>query len=92
MRLAIIICACVLASVIGKAHAGTEVIKTEQMSFEQCNELIRRMAGQLGVAPINVVETSIMRIVRFPTNDGSGESILVTCSKPDRKMIVNRSW
>ena len=71
---------------------GSEVIKTERMSFERCGEVIRRMAEQLGVAPINLVETSVLRMVRFPTNDGSGESILITCSKPDRKLVVSKSW
>ena len=71
---------------------GSEVIKTERMSFERCNEVIQRMAEQLGVAPINLVETSVLRMVRFPTNDGSGESILITCSKPDRKLVLSKSW
>ena len=70
----------------------SEVIKTERMSFERCNEVIQRMAEQLGVGPINLVETSVLRMVRFPTNDGSGESILITCSKPDRKLVVSKSW
>ena len=71
---------------------GSEVIKTERMSFERCGEVIRKMAEQLAVAPINLVETSVLRMVRFPTNDGSGESILITCSKPDRKLVVSKSW
>ena len=71
---------------------GTEVIKTERMSFERCNEVIQQMAEQIGVAPINLVETSVLRMVRFPTNDGSGESILITCSKPDRKLVLSKSW
>ena len=71
---------------------GSEVIQTERMSFERCGEVIRRMAEQLAVAPINLVETSVLRMVRFPTNDGSGESILITCSKPDRKLVISKSW
>ena len=70
----------------------SEVIETERMSFERCTEVIQRMAEQIGLAPINLVETSVLRMVRFPTNDGSGESILVTCSKPDRKLVISKSW
>lgn len=58
------------------------------MSFENCLELIRATAQQLGVAPINIVETSDVRIVRFITIDGS---VLVTCSRLDRKIIVTKS-
>ena len=70
----------------------SEVIETERMSFERCNEVIQRMAEQIGLAPINLVDTSVLRMVRFPTNDGSGESILITCSKPDRKLVISKSW
>jgi len=44
--------------------------------------------SQYGVAPINVVETSDVRIVRFLTSDGS---VLISCSRPDRKMVVTIS-
>jgi hypothetical protein len=62
------------------------------MSFDKCVATIQLTANRLGIAPINVVETTILRIVRFKTNDGSGKSLLVTCSKPDRKMVINESW
>ncbi len=58
---------------------------TKSMSFEACLETIRQMATTLGIAPTNVVETSILRMVRLPAADGS---LLVTCSKPDQKMIL----
>mgnify|MGYP006440601379 CR=1 len=58
------------------------------MSFENCLELVRATAQQLDVAPINIVETSDVRIVRFITIDGS---VLVTCSRLDRKIIVTKS-
>jgi hypothetical protein len=61
------------------------------MAFESCLLLIRKTAAKLGVAPTNIVETDILRVVRFPTNDGSGQSILVTCSKPDEKLVINLS-
>lgn len=61
---------------------------SKSMSFEECLQTIQRTASQLGVAPINIVETTEMRMVRFPTRDGS---VLVTCSRPDRKMVMTVS-
>ena len=58
------------------------------MPFDQCLATIRNVASQLGVAPINIVETNDLRIVRFPTSDGS---VLVSCSKPDSKMVMTKS-
>ena len=61
---------------------------SKAMSFEDCLKVIRDTATSLGVAPINIAETSELRMVRFPTADGS---VLVTCSKPDRKMVMTVS-
>jgi hypothetical protein len=36
-----------------------------------------------------VVETNILRIVRFNGSDGG--SVLVTCSRPDQKMVITQS-
>lgn len=74
------------------ALAGTRVLKKEKRDFQSCLAIIRSTATNLGVAPINIVETKELRVVRFPTDDGSGKSILVTCSKPDGLMIINESW
>lgn len=69
----------------GPALAQTQ---TQSMSFESCLATIRQVASDLGVAPINIVETNILRVVRFVTADGS---VLVSCSRPDNKMIVTKS-
>ncbi len=61
---------------------------SKSMSFQDCLRVIQNTASQLGVAPINLVETSDLRMVRFPTTDGS---VMVTCSKPDRKMVTTIS-
>ena len=61
---------------------------SKSMSFEECLQVIQRTATQLGVAPVNITETADMRMVRFSTSDGS---VLVTCSRPDRKMIMTVS-
>jgi hypothetical protein len=58
------------------------------MPFEQCLQVIRRTASELAVAPVNIVETDILRMVRFCTVDGS---VLVSCSRPDEKMVLTRS-
>jgi hypothetical protein len=58
------------------------------MPFEACLQLIRNSASDLGVAPVNIVETSDVRIVRFPAADGS---VLITCSRPDQKAVITRS-
>lgn len=62
--------------------------KSVSMDFDRCLATIRETASSLGVAPINIAETNIMRIVRFVTADGS---VLITCSKPDRKMVITKS-
>ncbi|PKP68313.1 MAG: hypothetical protein CVT82_15675 [Alphaproteobacteria bacterium HGW-Alphaproteobacteria-4] len=58
------------------------------MSFEDCLSLIRRTASDLGVAPINIVETEIMRMVRFVASDGT---VMVTCSRLDGKAVITKS-
>lgn len=57
------------------------------MSFDSCLQSIQVMANQYG-APTNIIETTIMRTVRFHASDGS---VLVTCSKPDQKMVITIS-
>ena len=58
------------------------------MRFEACLASIRDLATQLAIAPINIVETDEIRMVRFCTTDGS---VLVTCSMPDQKRAVTTS-
>ncbi|MEP2781444.1 MAG: hypothetical protein ABJL33_15430 [Hyphomicrobiales bacterium] len=70
------------------AAAETTTIETQTMRFTSCLKYIQDVAEELNFTPENIVETSDARIVRFPTNDGSGLSILITCSKPDKKLIV----
>ena len=58
------------------------------MAFEDCIIAIQRTSTQLGVAPRNIVETTDVRMVRFPTSSGS---VLVTCSRADQKMVISVS-
>lgn len=73
------------------SKAGDKVESTSRsVSFEACLATIRSFAGQFAVAPENVVETNILRIVRFPTSDGY---VLVTCSRLDNNMTVTtHTW
>ena len=57
-------------------------------SFEECVGLIQNTAGEIGIAPTNLVETNVMRMVRFNLDDGS---VLMTCSRPDNRLVVTRS-
>lgn len=61
---------------------------TRTMGFASCLQVLRETAEELGVAPVNIAETSQLRIVRFNTTEGS---VLLTCSAPDRKLIIVES-
>ena len=78
----------VVIGILFAVGASAQESSSQAMSFEQCLQVIQRTATQLGVAPVNIVETTAMRMVRVPTSDGS---VLVTCSRPDRKMVMTVS-
>jgi hypothetical protein len=59
--------------------------RSYEMEFEKCLGFLAEAGGIFGRAPINIVETNIVRVVRLPASDGS---ILLTCSRPDRKLVV----
>ncbi len=77
-----------MASIAGPVWAQRVRSESRPMEFEACLQFIRAIATELAVAPTNVVETNILRVVRFPTADGS---ILVSCSRTDNKLIVTAS-
>lgn len=74
-----------LIAVLVSSAAYAQRTERRPMSFEACLASIRSVATELRSAPVNVVETSDLRIVRFLTSDGS---VLVTCSRPDGAMLV----
>jgi hypothetical protein len=80
-----------LMGTVTVAFAETEVMSKVSMSFDDCLASIRNASAELGVAPANIVETDMLRIVRYTMNDGSGESILITCSRPDNLQLINKS-
>jgi len=61
------------------------------MSFEACLAAKERTIASLGVNSkdiIPIVNTNVMTMTRVCTADGS---VLITCSKPDSKMVITRS-
>lgn len=79
-----------IVSILCSAGVGVSAQEStsRSMSFENCLQVIRNTSQQLGVAPRNIVETSDLRMVRFVTSDGS---VLVSCSRPDRKLVITKS-
>jgi len=70
---------------------GAASSQTIPLSFEECIARREVVISQMGVSPrdiIPVVNTQIMTVTKVCTVDGS---VLVTCSKPDRKMILTKS-
>lgn len=74
-------------AVTGMSSDGLPTM-TKSMDFQTCLRTIQSMASEFGVAPVNIVETTEVRIVRFNTSDGS---VLVTCSAADRKLVAVQS-
>jgi hypothetical protein len=73
---------------MGSVAAQVTDTVTQSISFEACLASIQRVAGQHDAPPINIVETSELRMVRFCSADGS---VLVTCSRLDQKMVMTKS-
>jgi hypothetical protein len=63
-----------LCSAASALELGTN---EEVMPFKRCLAVIQKTARDAGTAPVNIVQTRVMRMVRFPIVDGS---ILITCS------------
>jgi len=76
-----------LALSVSTAAAVEATSRTLPLSFNKCLGIIIYVGVQIGVAPINIVDTSVTRMVRFDTEDGS---VLITCSRPDQKMVITR--
>ena len=86
-----IICVCFLSlCVVSPVHAQLQS-QSQSMSFEECRAYLDRLIETLGISPLDlvpIVRTSIMMVTRICTSDGS---VLHTCSKPDRKMVMTKS-
>lgn len=73
---------------VSPGWAKLEVLKKEPMSYVDCLSKIRGMSSQLEQKPTTVEETDVLRTVRF---EGVGTSFLITCSKDDRTMLIQKS-
>jgi len=76
-----------LALGVSTAAAMETTSRTLPLAFDKCLGIIRYMGVQTGVAPVNIVKTQSMRMARFDTESGS---VLITCSRPDQKMVITR--
>ena len=77
---------------VSDRHApSTRVVETKGMAYQECLDSISLTAGTLDVVPNFVVATGVLTIVKFPTNDGSRQVVMITCSEPDGTRVVNLS-
>lgn len=76
---------------VPKKEVGLETT-TKELDFDSCIALQNQFASDLtssgNYKVVNIVDTDILSIKRMCTNDGS---VLVTCSKPDNKMVLTKS-
>lgn len=86
----LVLWAIVLNSVFTPVFAAANS-ESRIMDFDQCKAVQKEMGSTLSGSQykvISIVKTNIASVQRFCVNDGS---VLVTCSKPDHKMVVTQS-
>lgn len=79
---------CVAVAVLLALNVAHSRTYSRGVPYPACLQFIADTAERLKQAPINIVETSEIRVVRFRTADGS---ILMTCSRPDEKLTMTES-
>lgn len=73
-----------LCSAASAFEVGTN---EEAMSFRRCLAVIQKTARDAGTAPVNITDTRVMRMVRFPVVDGW---ILITCAGGVMKVTTSQ--
>jgi hypothetical protein len=73
-----------LASVNTTAQATI----SRPVTFEQCLLVIEKSASDLDAKPINIVETTDIRIVEFSADDGS---VAIICNRLNQEMVITSS-
>ena len=73
------------------SFAEAKTITVKSMSFESCIIHVASIAVDIGINPIKIVDTDLLMTARFIKNDGIGTSLLATCSRPDRKFVLQQS-
>ena len=59
-------------------------VRSRPMSFEKCLQVIDGTSAEVEAAPVTIVSTSQLKTVKWSTGYGD---VMLTCSKPDGKMI-----
>lgn len=72
-------------AILGPAHAAVGKAITKPMRYSACLAFIAQTAQISGAAPVNIVETPNLRIVRIPAEDGS---VLLTCNGSKSTMTL----
>ncbi len=85
LKLPILLLAAASFSATAHAEARSE---TKVMDFEVCKMFTEKSVRDLGVPYDAVVRTGILWVTKIPVSDGA---VLITCSKPDRKMVLTQS-
>jgi hypothetical protein len=70
----------------GPADKGAET-RQASMSFEDCVSLVDDVSEELGVAPVSILRTSDMWVMRVDAVDGS---LLLSCSRPANRLTLTR--
>lgn len=86
-KLAMVFCM-VAISTAANAEASSQSINA---TFEQCQATLEGVISDLAVPRSEVrsiVDTSIMSVTRICVVEGS---ILISCSRPDEKMVITQS-
>lgn len=82
--------AAVILGLVGGAALARSGVPDDarDLPFEDCLVLIHDVGRSLGIEATPIVDTRDLRLVRFSVSDGS---LLVTCSRPDSKIVMVRS-
>jgi hypothetical protein len=67
--------------------ADASALRTETMTFAECISLTEEIAGERGVTVANILRTNDVWLTRLDAADGS---ILITCSRQDRRLTLKR--
>lgn len=85
----------IIAGLLFAAASGGVMAEASSQSvratFDECLATQSRVVAQLNVSPsdiVHIVNTSQMTMTRICTVDGS---VLISCSKPDEKMVITKS-
>jgi hypothetical protein len=70
------------------ARAETANTRVATMDFSECLSIIGEVSQEVDEEPVKLVSTGDLVTVRIPASDGF---VTVSCSRPDRRMVLTRS-